>query len=42
MNKGDDYEILFTSNKINQEKIEIISEEEKISICEIGQIKKDP
>ena len=40
MNKGDDYEILFTSNKINKGKIERISQEEKVSICEIGQIKK--
>ncbi|GIT61125.1 MAG: hypothetical protein Ct9H300mP20_09520 [Gammaproteobacteria bacterium] len=40
MNKGDDYEILFTSDKTNKEKIEGISKQEKIPICEIGLIKK--
>ena len=40
MNKGDDYEILFTSDKTNKEKIEGISKQEKIPICEIGLIIK--
>ena len=40
MNKGDDYEILFTSDKTNKEKIEGISKQEKIPICEIGLITK--
>ena len=40
MNKGDDYEILFTSDKTNKEKIEGISKLEKIPICEIGLIIK--
>ena len=40
MNKGDDYEILFTSGKTNQERIKRISEQEKIPICEIGLIIK--
>jgi len=40
MNRGDDYEILFTSDKANQQRIKRISKEEKISICEIGLIKK--
>ena len=38
MNKGDDYEILFTSDKTNKEKIEEISKQEKLPICEIGLI----
>ena len=40
MNKGDDYEILFTSNKTNKEKIEEISKQEKVPIYEIGLIIK--
>ena len=40
MNKGDDYEILFTSDKTNKEKIEGISKQEKVPICEIGLIIK--
>jgi len=40
MNRGDDYEILFTSGKTNQERIKRISEQEKIPICEIGLIIK--
>ena len=40
MNKGDDYEILFTSDKTNKEKIEEISKQEKVPIYEIGLIIK--
>ena len=40
MNKGDDYEILFTSDKTNKEKIEDISKQEKVPIYEIGLIIK--
>ena len=40
MNRGDDYEILFTSGKTSQERIKRISEQEKIPICEIGLIIK--
>jgi len=40
MNRGDDYEILFTSDKVNQEKINEISKEEKIPICDLGKIIK--
>jgi len=38
MNRGDDYEILFTSGKTNQETIKRISKQEKIPICQIGLI----
>ena len=41
MNKGDDYEILFTSDKKNQETIKRISKEEETPICEIGLITKE-
>ena len=40
MNKGDDYEILFTSDKTNKEIIEEISKQEKVPIYEIGLIIK--
>ena len=40
INRGDDYEILFTSDKTNQEAIDRISKEENIPICEIGLIEK--
>ncbi len=40
VNRGDDYEILFTSNKINKEKIHKISKEENIPITEIGKVSK--
>lgn len=38
INRGDDYEILFTSDKSKREKIKRIAEEENIPICEIGSI----
>ena len=38
INKGDDYEILFTSDKSKREKIKRIAKEENIPICEIGSI----
>ncbi|HHZ84936.1 MAG TPA: thiamine-phosphate kinase [Gammaproteobacteria bacterium] len=38
INRGDDYEILFTSDKSNREKIKRIAKEENIPICEIGSI----
>jgi len=38
INRGDDYEILFTSDKSNREKIKKIAKEENIPICEIGSI----
>jgi len=40
MNKGDDYEILFTSDKTNKEEIGEISKQEKVPIYEIGLIIK--
>jgi len=38
LNRGDDYEILFTSDKSKREKIKRIAKEENIPICEIGSI----
>ena len=38
INRGDDYEILFTSDKSKREKIKRIAKEENIPICEIGSI----
>ena len=38
INRGDDYEILFTSEKSKREKIKRIAKEENIPICEIGSI----
>ena len=38
INRGDDYEILFTSDKSKREKIKKIAKEENIPICEIGSI----
>ena len=38
INRGDDYEILFTSHKSKREKIKRIAKEENIPICEIGSI----
>lgn len=38
INRGDDYEILFTSDKSKREKIKRIGKEENIAICEIGSI----
>ena len=40
MNRGDDYEILFTSEKTNREEIQEISKQEKVPISEIGKIIK--
>jgi len=40
INRGDDYEILFTSNKSNKGKILKISKEENIPITEIGLVTK--
>ena len=40
MNRGDDYEILFTSEKTNREEILEISKQEKVPISEIGNIIK--
>ena len=40
MNRGDDYEILFTSEKTNREEIQEISKQEKVPISEIGNIIK--
>lgn len=40
INRGDDYEILFTSAESNKGKINDIAREENLSICEVGLIKK--
>ena len=40
MNKGDDYEILFTSEETNRKKLQEISKQEKVPISEIGKIVK--
>ena len=39
-NRGDDYEILFTSSPLNKNKIIKISKDEDIIISEIGVIEK--
>jgi len=40
MNRGHDYEILFTSEETNRKKIQEISKQEKVPISEIGKIIK--
>ena len=40
INRGDDYEILFTSDKLNREKIERLAKEVNVPIYEIGLITK--
>ena len=40
INKGDDYELLFTTSKSNEGKINHISKVENLSICEVGFIKE--
>ena len=40
INRGDDYEILFTSDKLNREKIERLTKEVNVPIYEIGLIAK--
>ena len=40
MNRGDDYEILFTSEETNRKKLQEISKQEKVPISEIGKIVK--
>ena len=40
INKGDDYEIVFTSDQSNRERIERIFKKENIPVSEIGLINK--
>ena len=40
INRGDDYEIVFTSDKSNRERIEKIFKKENIPVSEIGLINK--
>ena len=40
INRGDDYEILFTAPELNKGKINVIAKQEKLSICEVGFIKE--